>query len=149
MTQATLRRPATQRRARATRLIPDRHGSVQDVLLETLRSEGATSGLQQRLRRYAPFLAAEFDEEEGPGGALGEVLEQAPRFAARVEACRREHSEILGRLRELVRHLERESPDSERTWWLRRALYDALRRHRRRENDLVLDAHYLDLGGEG
>lgn len=123
--------------------------SVHEALEQALVCEEAGPAFRARLQRYAPFLAAELDEEEGPEGVLGEVLELDPGLGWRVAQFRREHARLLEGLRDLIDLLEREPADSPQAWARRRHLHDALVRHRRAEQRLLLDAHFLDLGGEG
>lgn len=123
--------------------------SLQLALERVLACEDAGPALRHRLQRYAPFLAVEFEEEEGPAGLLGELLELDPGLAHRVEALRREHQELLSSLEGLIDLLADEPAESEACWAARRALVKKLRDHRRGEEALLLDAHFQDAGGEG
>ncbi|MEZ6185362.1 MAG: hypothetical protein R3F62_10180 [Planctomycetota bacterium] len=132
--------------ARAEPLPPE---SVYQGLLDLLAWDDPSPGLRQRLARYRPFFVAELEEQEAPGGVLSEALRQAPHLAPRVELCRTQHEELLRQLDALIALLEHEAPDSPQVWVARRGLRQALRRHQAAEQDLVLDAYFQDLGGEG
>jgi hypothetical protein len=146
MIQTTLTRVPTNEAGRVEGLQQD---SLHVALERVLDCEDAGPAFRGRLQRYAPFLAAELEDEEGPEGLLGELLEAEPGLANRVALLRSQHREILRSLDELLELLGREPASSPRCWGARRRLLRKLRDHRRAEARLVLDAHYRDVGGEG
>ncbi|RMG11528.1 MAG: hypothetical protein D6731_15445 [Planctomycetota bacterium] len=115
----------------------------------TVEEESRASGLRARLLRALPFVRAELEEEEAPGGLLDDVLLEDPALAPRVDRLRRLHRKLLRHLEGLIALLAEAPADAPRVQRARRRLARELRQHRRDEERLLLDAHCLDVGGEG
>jgi hypothetical protein len=119
------------------------------ALEHALASEDAGLALRGRLERYLPFLVAELEEERGERGLLGEVIDARPGFAHRGARVRALQDEVLAGLRSLQALLAEHSPEERVCLRARRALIGSIRALRRAEEALLLDAYFLDLGGEG
>ncbi len=88
-------------------------------------------------------------QSEGPGGLLGEIIEQAPRLANSVHRIKQEHVDIL---REIVEAegAARRNQDAQDIPGLREqslGLLQAIARHRQRGADLIYEAFSVDIEG--
>lgn len=100
--------------------------------------------LRGRLARALPFLERELEEDLGPRGALRELAAESTWLLPRVERCYRERHELLHELARLYDQLVWGEGRSRC-----RSLAERLRAHRRRVEELGLDATHCDIGGEG
>lgn len=118
---------------------PDREGRWMGRLLPRLEA------LEGRLRTH-------FHEEE-QAALYREVPERFPRFADRLQRLAAEHGEILARAGDLVRRAA--GLNHSRIHELRefnagvQLLIASIRRHEAEENEIVLNAHWQEFGGEG
>ena len=154
--------PATQELGEDTRAIL-RHTKVEfttvdladEALQVTLdwRTEGDTfsrklSGLRHAFRVYTERLDRTFAIEEHDG--MADVLEEHPQYTRRVEGLLQEHDVIRDALDVIAMRLERCLPtdmDSfEDVQSDIRTVMTQVRRHMRRECDLIMDAFNTDIG---
>jgi hemerythrin HHE cation binding domain-containing protein len=103
------------------------------------------------LERLHEVFAVHVEVTEAPGGLYGEILENAPRMANRVNRFRREHTEIADGIRRCLAEAKAAAGDAAAPPALRdhavRLLADLVR-HRKRGLDMVYEAYHVDIGGE-
>jgi len=121
----------------------EQHGTVRDLCV-SLREVDTIGGILEILSSAESLLEGHFEWEEAPGGVFSSVLELAPQRSLQVADLRREHRLVISEIRELRRRLEGEVTQAcART----RALASLIREHEARENELVAEARYQDIGG--
>lgn len=118
-------------------------------LEHVLRAAGCGLELRRRLEPYLPGLESAYDDAFGPDGYVTEALREAPWLAGRGERLHADQHRFLLGLRELLRRLETEGPDSVVCRLLRSRLLAQLRGLRRDEARLLLDAQLEELGEAG
>lgn len=119
------------------------------VLALVLDLEGAADGAARvsRLAALDALLEEHFAREEAPGGLDALVEGAAPRLIEKVASLRREHREILARIRTIQRLLAGPpgSGDGPATAEIEK-LCRTLRAHEAAENGMLLDALDVELG---
>jgi hypothetical protein len=108
-----------------------------------------SSDAADRLQQLGEAFQNHAQQSEGPGGLLGEIVEQAPRLSNSVARIKQEHHDILREIVEVegaVRPTQdaRDIP-SRREQSLR--LLQAIARHRQRGADLIYEAFSVDIEG--
>jgi iron-sulfur cluster repair protein YtfE (RIC family) len=112
-----------------------------DAWLENLRE--TLSGLVD--------LCSEHFRLEEQAGLHVQIREQSPRLASRLEKLLSDHRRILDALRKLVADLPRESIASSEADPLKErvlGVLEAVHEHEQAENEVMMDAYWVDLGGE-
>ena len=132
----------------------DLRGALQALeqhLQQPADSQGWIGSLRDGLSGLVDLCSAHFEVEEQTGLHI-QLREQSPRLAFRLERLVSDHRRILEGLQELARDLPAETigrneadPLKERVL---RAL-ETLHEHERAENEIMMDAYWDDLGGEG
>lgn len=121
--------------------------SLHAAVERSLRSEEGGPGLAARLERYLPFLRAEYQEHFARGGLYTSALEARPELSPRLAKLEARQAAILSGLEELIPRLRQESYQD--TSPLRERVARRLADLRRAEEELLFEASYRDLGGEG
>lgn len=117
-------------------------------LTERLGHAPSLVELLRRLQELRSFMALHFTDEEAPGGFFDVVRTQASRHLGTVQQLETEHAALLGELDRLAKGARAclVGPVAE---ILKQAREFALRlhEHEARENELLIDALYVDVGG--
>jgi len=115
------------------------------ALLETLVNT-QLEGLLPLLGQLRNLLVEHFATEEGPDG-LEAITENQPQFLPRLEEIFREHQGFLARLDGIARRVEGVLRERDTLLIDVRALAHELHEHEAKENELLGDVLYTDLGG--
>jgi hypothetical protein len=118
-------------------------------LLDELAGQDRADDMRQTLEILGGLLEVHFRREAGKDGLFEVIRRIRPECHRRLLALEDEHATLLGKLKELCTALAAsDRADAE----LRRAKADlvaGLRAHEQSENQLMLDAHCVDLGDSG
>lgn len=124
----------------------DDHRRIRDATrhMETARDLADLFG---HLREFRALLESHFMSEEAAGGLYDNMRALGAEDPGKIEQLRQEHGELLGEIDGLSRRVQAclDGPVAE---VLRKAgeLARRLRHHETRENALLMDAAYTDLG---
>lgn len=131
----------TRRREALHRAVAELEGEL-DVLAD--QSEPDTGRFRTAIERMVVAVQEHIDEVESPDGLLGQVVDSAPWFGARVEQLRAEHGDLLARGDAL---LEQADADGELEIPLAEARELAARvsDHRHAGTALLVDTYLLDI----
>ena len=118
-------------------------------LAERLASAPDLAELLQRLREFRSAVVLHFADEEAPEGFFEIVRSRAGRHLEKIQRLEGEHQAFLGELDRLAEQAREvlAGPVAE----ILRVASDLARKlddHESRENELLLDALYVDLGEE-
>ena len=130
-------------RERAT-AIRDEHARLR-MLLERVRAETDLRQLVPLLGQLRKQLVEHFATEEAPDGFPAAVQTQ-PRFASLLEEVLQEHRQFLGQVDEIRDRVRRCVEDGDRAHAAAVALAAELHEHEIKENELLIDIAYTDLG---
>jgi hypothetical protein len=110
------------------------------------RRAGATAW-RQRLEALQTHITQHFCLEE-ENGYMTEVLKRKPHYKREVDELLDEHRELFQSLSQLIAELN--DPSAPDLVWRKQVLgwIAQIRKHERRENDLVQDAFNLDISAE-
>ncbi len=134
--------------ARTTEQILDTHCKVREM---TRRLEQVTDlvELQARLQAFRSLLVPHFAEEEAPDGFFDLVRAETSRHLAKVRELENEHDALLHEIDTLAERARAclAGPVAE---ILRQSaeLAQRVREHEARESALLVDALYVDVGGQ-
>ena len=123
-------------------------GEVERSLASPSTGRGDAWGktLGADLVRLSESLDLHIRTSEAPGGLLDDVLETAPRLAHKVDAARKEHTQLRYRLDKAMKVLADQQGDDVRT--VREQVVEVLAgivRHRHLGADLVYEAFSVDI----
>jgi hypothetical protein len=125
----------------------EEHRKIRE-LTERLGHAPSLVELLRRLQELRSFMAPHFTDEEAPGGFFDVVRTQASRHLGTVQQLETEHAALLGELDRLAEGARAclVGPVAE---ILKQAREFArrLHEHEARENELLIDALYVDVGG--
>ncbi|MBI2202431.1 MAG: hemerythrin domain-containing protein [Candidatus Rokubacteria bacterium] len=120
-------------------------------LLERIDETRDLADLLRRLSELRPMLARHFIDEEAPDGFYDNLRTTAPRHMMKIVALQHQHSDFLENIPALLARAQA-CLDGPVAAVLKdvHALVTRLREHERREDDLLFDTIYTDLGqGDG
>jgi hypothetical protein len=137
---------AADRIAHVKDQVLDEHRRVRDI---TKRMGDARDlrDLLERLREARGLVVTHFSSEEAPGGFYDLLRGAAPSYLGRIDQMQREHQAMLGDLDRLLERAQAclDGPIAE-IFQDVADLARRLQRHEARENEVLLDSMYTDLG---
>jgi iron-sulfur cluster repair protein YtfE (RIC family) len=132
---------ASHERAAAIR---DEHARLR-TLLDRVRAETDLRQLVPLLGQLRRQLEEHFATEEAPDGFPAAVRSQ-PRFASLLDEVMEEHRQFLRQLDDIQESVRRCVEDGDRAHAAAVALAAELHEHEIKENELLIDIAYTDLG---
>lgn len=128
----------------ARQSIQAEHDELRALLQELQEAEfGKLLPMTRSLRE---LLVAHFATEEGPDG-LEAITQSQPQFLPRLAEIFEEHQRFLGRVDDIARRVESCLQEQDAILGDVRALAHELHEHEAKENELLGDVLYTDLGG--
>ncbi len=131
----------------------DRRDALKSAVSSVERAAASPSGMPswpayvlRELGHLREALDHHVTEVEGPHGLLPEMLQTAPRLAAKIDLVRDEHPMLRTMVAETIALAESGADPEE----LRASIVDtliAIVRHRQHGADLVFDCYNVDIGG--
>jgi len=144
-TRGAIRDPSTAHLTRLARA----HERIAHCVTE-LESARDTDGILERLEELLRILPEHFSvDEEGPDGFFDELRTIRPALDPQLKLLEREHREMLTALEALQSRVREAGEDFSRIQEHRAAWIRRIRAHEDTENQIALEAYFLDEGGLG
>ncbi len=104
--------------------------------------------LAEDLRVFLKHLRRHFELEE-EGGFMEDILWRWPQAASQVDALRAEHTRLLQEAERLIHRSDQVMNGPPARAWAEAChrLLSAIREHERKENRLIQELFYIDVGG--
>jgi hypothetical protein len=126
----------------------ERPSRVLSKLLHAEQQELALSELRLRLCELFDPLQEEWSLKTSSDGLYEQVRDQEPSWSSEIDRLRKEQHEIAGSLRHVIHLCDRSMAILESLELQRNLLARKLRIHESRENQLLLETYFRDVGGE-